>query len=91
MTAPRLSGFSMPPEWAPHERTWMEFPSVNQTFTDDDDWLTHCRAVWTSVANTIARFEPVSMVCNVGESDVARALLDSSIELHETPTGDRHI
>ncbi|MFM2076973.1 MAG: hypothetical protein RJA49_863, partial [Actinomycetota bacterium] len=41
-----------------------------------------------SVANTIARFEPVSMICNIGESDIARALLDPRIELHETPTGD---
>ena len=30
MTTPRLSGFSMPPEWVPHERTWMEFPSANE-------------------------------------------------------------
>jgi agmatine deiminase len=88
MTTPRLSGFSMPPEWAPHERTWMEFPSENPTFTVDNGWLDHCRSVWTSVANTIARFEPVCMVCNVGEAEIARALLDPSIELHETPTGD---
>jgi agmatine deiminase len=88
MTTPRLAGFSMPPEWAPHERTWMEFPSENQTFTVDDGWLDHCREVWASVANTIARFEPVSMVCNVGELELARALLDPAIELHETPTGD---
>lgn len=88
MTTPRLSGFSMPPEWAPHERTWMEFPSENFTFTVDNGWLDHCRGVWASVANTIARYEPVSMVCNIGESAIARELLDPSIELHETPTGD---
>lgn len=88
MTTPRLAGFSMPPEWAPHERTWMEFPSANHTFTVDDGWLDHCRGVWASVANTIARFEPVSMVCNLGEAPIARELLDPSIELHETPTGD---
>lgn len=88
MTTPRLAGFSMPPEWAPHERTWMEFPSANQTFTVGDGWLDHCRGVWAGVANTIARFEPVSMVCNLGESTIARELLDPSIELHETPTGD---
>jgi agmatine deiminase len=88
MATPRLSGFSMPPEWAPHERTWMEFPSENFTFTAADGWLDNCRRVWASVANTIARFEPVSMVCNLGESAIARELLDPSIELHETPTGD---
>ncbi len=88
MTTPRLSGFSMPPEWAPHERTWMEFPSENPTFTVDDGWLDHCRGVWASVANTIVGFEPVSMVCNLGDLEIARSLLDPRIELHETPTGD---
>jgi agmatine deiminase len=88
MTTPRLAGFSMPPEWAPHERTWMEFPSENQTFTVEDGWLDHCRGLWASVANTIARFEPVTMICNVGELEAARAVLDPAIELHETPTGD---
>ena len=87
-TTPRLAGFRMPPEWAPHARTWMEFPSENETFTVADGWRDHCRGVWASVANTIARYEPVSMVCNIGESEAARALLDPSIEIHETPTGD---
>ena len=80
MTTPRLAGFSMPPEWAPHERTWMEFPPVNEGFgrpptTAGSD---HCREVWASVANTIARFEPVSLVCNVGDGEIARALVDPS-------------
>lgn len=89
MTTPRLAGFSMPPEWAPHERTWMELPCANDTFGDDPDGeLGHYRRVWTGVANTIARFEPVSVVCNVGDGDVARSLLAPGIEVHETPTGD---
>ena len=33
----RLAGFSMPPEWVRHERTWMEFPPANTTFGDDPD------------------------------------------------------
>ncbi|MDO9175491.1 MAG: agmatine deiminase family protein, partial [Actinomycetota bacterium] len=89
MTTPRLAGFSMPPEWAPHERTWMEFPPVNEGFGDGSDgWLGTVREVWASVANTIARFEPVSLVCNIGDGDIARAMVDESIEIHETPIGD---
>ncbi len=88
-TVPRIAGFSMPPEWARHERTWMEFPSANETFGDDvDGRLGHCRRVWASVADAIARFEPVSLVCNVGDGEVARALVDPSIEIYETPTDD---
>ena len=78
----------MPPEWAPHERTWMEFPTENFTFTADDGWLERCRDAWASVANTIAEFEPVSMVCNIGESEIARALLVPNVTLYETPIGD---
>ena len=60
MSTPRLSGFSMPPEWMPHERTWMEFPPANEGFTSDPERdLDHFRRVWASVANTINRFEPV--------------------------------
>jgi agmatine deiminase len=79
----------MPPEWARHERTWMEFPCVNETFGDDPDGeLGHYRRVWASVANTIARFEPVSLVCNLGDGLVARTMVDQSIDIHETPTDD---
>ena len=92
MTTPRLDGFRMPAEWDPHERTWMEFPPVNETFDPrgdgNDGELDRLRRIWASVSNTIARFEPVSVVCNVGDGDVARSMLDDSIEVHETPTGD---
>ena len=88
MTTPRLAGFSMPPEWAPHECTWMEFPPANDAFAEDPVEMEAARGVWASVANTINQFEPVRMVCDVGDSEVARRLLDPSIELFETPLGD---
>lgn len=89
MTTPRLAGFRMPAEWDPHTRTWMEFPPANDTFGDGGDGeLDRRRRVWASVSNTIARFEPVSVVCHVGDADIARSVLDAAIEVHETPIGD---
>jgi agmatine deiminase len=89
MSTPRLSGFSMPPEWAPHERTWMEFPPANETFGDDvDGELLRYRRAWTAVTNAIARFEPVSLVCNIGDADAARALVGDNVTIYETPTND---
>ncbi len=76
----------MPPEWARHERTWMEFPPANTTFGDDPDGeLGHYRRVWTDVTNAIAEFEPVSLICDVGDADAARALVDPSVTIYETP------
>ncbi|MGZ4741430.1 MAG: agmatine deiminase family protein, partial [Ilumatobacteraceae bacterium] len=60
------TGFSMPPEWAHHERTWMEFPPANATFGDDADGaLSRSRRAWAAVVNAVARFEPVSLICNI--------------------------
>jgi agmatine deiminase len=75
----------MPPEWAPHGRTWMEFPPGNTTFGDDPAGeLGHYRSVWTAVTNAIARFEPVSLICDVGDGAAAKALVDPSVTIHET-------
>ena len=75
----------MPPEWVPHERTWMEFPPACTTFgRDPDGELGYYRGVWTAVTNAIARFEPVSLICAVGDGAAARALVDPSVTIHET-------
>ncbi|HUF98849.1 MAG TPA: agmatine deiminase family protein [Ilumatobacter sp.] len=65
----------MPAEWRPHERTWMEFPPGNETFGDDLDGY---RSVWMSVANTIAQYEPVTMLANVGDRDAVLAQVDDA-------------
>ena len=60
--------FRMPPEWAPHERTWMAWPGPNATFTDEQD-LAEARRAWASVARAVRRFEPVTMVVGPGQAD----------------------
>ena len=83
MSAP--VGFSMPPEWVRHERTWMEFPPGNTTFgADPDGELGRYRKVWAAVTNAIARFEPVSLICDIGDGAAARELVDPSVIVHET-------
>ena len=78
-------GFSMPPEWARHERTWMEFPPANTTFGDDPGGeLGRYRRAWAAVVNAIARFEPVSLICADGDDPAARAVVDPAVAIHET-------
>ncbi|MFH8517971.1 agmatine/peptidylarginine deiminase [Streptomyces gelaticus] len=79
--------FRMPPEWAPHERTWMAWPGPNPTF-DTDAELDEARAAWATVARAVRRFEPVTMVVGPGQEDGARALLGPDVELAVRPLDD---
>jgi agmatine deiminase len=69
-------GYSMPPEWHRHRRTWMAFPraSYGGDIVDAFD-------AWSSVANTIARYEPVTMVVDPTLLTEARARLAPSVAL----------
>ncbi|RVX42010.1 agmatine deiminase [Nonomuraea polychroma] len=74
----------MPAEWAPHAGTWMAFPTPNATFGDGAG-LAAARAAWATVANTIVRYEPVTMLINPGERT---ELLDPRISIVEVPLDD---
>ncbi|WP_187285415.1 agmatine deiminase family protein [Streptomyces sp. OR43] len=77
----------MPPEWAPHERTWMAWPGPNPTFASAAE-LDEARRAWAAVAHAVRRFEPVTMVVGPGQEDSARALLGPGIELAVRPLDD---
>jgi agmatine deiminase len=60
----------MPPEWAPHKRTWMEWPCRESLW---EDGLEAAREAYAEVARTIAQFEPVTMIAtpaNVAEVSI---------------------
>jgi agmatine deiminase len=89
LNSPRAAGYRMPAEWEPHERTWMEFPPANETFgAPGTERLHGYRRAWANVSNTIAQFEPVTVVVNEGDEHAARNLLDPSIALHQTRIND---
>ncbi|MCF1597524.1 agmatine deiminase family protein [Streptomyces muensis] len=79
--------YRMPPEWAPHERTWMAWPGPNATFEDAED-LKAARLAWASVARAVRRFEPVTMVHGPGQGESARALLGPDVDLAERELDD---
>ncbi len=87
MTTPASLGYRMPAEWAPHDRTWMAFPTANQTF-DSAEHLDTARRAWAEVANTVVRYEPVTLVVNTGESEDARKYVSEQVELVERPLDD---
>ncbi|MEU2433330.1 agmatine deiminase family protein [Streptomyces sp. NPDC007861] len=79
--------FRMPPEWAPHERTWMAWPGPNPTFTNAEE-LAEARAAWAAVARAVRRFEPVTMVVGPGQREGARELLGGDVDLVERELDD---
>ena len=82
----------MPAEWEPHERTWMAFPPPNATFGGDDSiTLERARNAWADVATTIAGYEPVTLVADVGQGAQARGLVGPGVTVIERPIDDAWI
>ncbi|WP_043266259.1 agmatine deiminase family protein [Streptomyces sp. CT34] len=89
MNTPAADGFRMPPEWAPHQRTWMAWPGPNFTFGEEGgEALAAARAAWAAVARAVRRYEPVTVLAGPGQQAGARALLGADIELVERPLDD---
>ena len=75
--------FRMPAEWEPHERTLIGWPCRLSSWGKS---LELGRAEFAAVANTIAAFEPVTMVC-ASEADAAgaRAKLSDKVDIKVHP------
>ncbi len=74
----------MPPEWAPHARTWMMWPCRAEVWDD----LAETRADFARVAHAIRASEPVTMVVHPRDKATARAVLGRDIDLLEHPIDD---
>jgi agmatine deiminase len=79
--------WAMPAEWEPHKRTWMAWP-CNSTTIDFGGSPSSAYELWACVADAIAGFEPVMMVCNSGDGTEARRFLDTNVNILETELGD---
>ncbi|WP_460625545.1 agmatine deiminase family protein [Intrasporangium mesophilum] len=71
----------MPSETAPHDCTWMAWPSQGYTLGDTPDEVDLARRTWAAVANAVIEFEPVRMVVVPGDLAVAETLLHPQVEL----------
>lgn len=88
MSTPAADGFHMPAEWVRHSRCWMAWPCRPETFLDG---LDAARAAYGEIAQAIAQFEPVTMVCS--PEDVAEVSLacGPGIEVMPLPISDSWI
>ena len=76
----------IPDEAAPHQRTWMAFGASEQIW--GRRLLTEVRRNLATIANTIAQYEPVSMLVRPEERELSWRLLDPSVELIPSPLDD---
>jgi agmatine deiminase len=75
-----------PAEWERHERTLMGWPCRRELWGET---LVQARADYATVANTIAEFEPVTMIANPGaEAEQARAACSGPVDVVELPIDD---
>lgn len=86
---PRDAGYRMPAEWEPHVATWMQFPTGNFTFgPSGSESLDRYQQAWATVANAVARFEPVLVAVNPDDVDAARDHLGEGAEIYVTAIDD---
>ncbi len=78
---------SVPPEESPHELTFMQWP-ISQKVHPDPVFLRMLQDTIATIANTIAQFEPVTMLAHPDHHANARKLLGSGVTLWDIPTED---
>jgi len=82
---PRAAGFRMPAEWEPQAGCWMAWPER------PDTWRLGAKpaqAAFARLANTIARFEPVTMLVSSRQWANAHGHLDAAVRVVEMTTND---
>ena len=84
--SPDATAFFLPEEGEEHLRTWMAFGASRRVW--GRGLLPEARRDLATLANTIARYEPVTMLVRTGELGLARSLLEPSVELVECPLDD---
>jgi agmatine deiminase len=75
-----LSSWRMPDEAEPHNATWMAF--VANPAVWGSDLVSPVKGTLANIANTIVQFEPVNMLVNASDYNLAKQKLDSKVTLH---------
>ncbi len=76
----------MPDEGEPHKRTWMAFGANNTIW--GGKLLPVVQRNLATIARTIARYEPVSMLVKKNDFAIARKFVGAGVELIVCPLND---
>lgn len=80
--------WTMPAETARHDRVWMAFPRANTTLAESAADAETAYAAWSTVANTVSEFEPVTVVVDPTETSRARTMLTAAVDIIEAELDD---
>ena len=83
-----MTTWRMPAESEPHERTWMAFPFFFYSLGDTETEHEQARTAWSTVANAISEYEPVTVVVDPTQTGYARRYLSEAIDIVEEPLND---
>lgn len=78
LMTPKHSGFKMPAEWHTHSQCWMAWPCHEETW--EKIGLARARQAYALVAQSIAKYEPVTMLVNPQDLTIATQLCGHSID-----------
>lgn len=78
---------TVPPEESQHQRTFMQWPASREVH-EDSGFLGILQQTIAGIANSIADFEPVTMLAAKSDHSRARKLLGEPVELWDVPTED---
>lgn len=87
-STPLAAGYAMPGEFEPHSGCLMAWPTRAELWGAR---LDDARRDYAAVANAIADFEPLFMVCSPGHADQVHQLCTSSVTTIEIPINDSWI
>lgn len=82
---PSDRGFFLPPEWHPHRRSWLAWPSRLETWRDRFD--NACYEV-SEIVRAVARFEPLTVLAPEASAAAVRLQLGAEIEVLDAEAGD---
>ncbi len=66
--------WKMPAEWERHERTWLSFPASEYATPAEDSYK-----AWSEVANAASEYEPVTVLVDPAQEQIAKKYLSSEI------------
>ena len=85
--SPSEQGLAMPPDWAPHGRTWMCWPCRSDIWGSDEAML-NAKQATARIARAISTFEPVVLAARHEDVPAAKLATAGKVALFETPLDD---